>query len=169
MSDIRDVDRAPNRDELSGEQGCHIPFSRRRWTAAFAGLAQAAVMLTTGLFLLSQVHETPRLVMQMSIVSGLLILFGLASLLYVLRDLFGFVRVDKERFSARVGMTGFTVMWDEIVKWRINEVARTPEVACVELWRRDASPAYRIPGGMVSEEDLRSLRRWCRAYAGDKE
>lgn len=169
MNDSREMGNQLPRSGSASSEGCRIPFLRRRWAAAFAGQAQASVMMSTGLVLLSQLHETPRLALQMSIVGGLLVIFGVTSLLFVLRDLFGFIRVDKDRFSARVGITKFSVMWDEIAKWRINEVARTPEVACVELWCRDQTSTHRIPGGMISEEDLLALRQWCRAFAGDKE
>ena len=126
-------------------------------------------MLSTGLFLFGQVHETPRLALQMTIVSSLLVVCGLASLGFVLRDMFGFVRVDQQQFSARTGMKKFSVMWHEVAKWRINELARTPEVACVELWRHEHPAAHRIPGGMLSEQDLGTIRQACRTYAGDKE
>jgi len=147
----------------------HMEFWRNRQWIGLAALLQSALMAISGAFLLSQIPVTPRLALQITIV-GLLLAGGSMFLgLNALRDLRGFLRMDAHGLAARLGLRQVRILWDEVTKWRINDIARSPVLSAVEVWTKSSPDALCVPGGMISPSELHRVRILLNAYAAGKE
>ena len=145
-----------------------LSFVRNRWFSGLSSLVQTALMGSAGGFLFTQISSTPRLMVQMTIVSILLSLGGALIALMTVRDFFGYVRITPALVAGRTGFTSFHLAWSEVGRWRVNELAKTPELSSVELWSATESEHVMIPGGMLSKLDLQKIRRLCNAHASGK-
>jgi len=108
-----------------------MPFSRTRWFSGVSALTQAALMTGVGVFLFSQISATPKLAMQMTIVSSLLVAGGVLCSLTAVRDFLGFLSLDAKGYACRTGFKQFKGEWPQVRTWHVNEIAKTPEMACL--------------------------------------
>jgi hypothetical protein len=147
-----------------------FPFVRQRWLTGAGTLVQAALMLTTGIFLLTQISSTPNLALQISIV-GLLLSAGGCLLLWLSwSDFFGGLRIDADTMRARLTWKSFRITWPEISGWRVNEAAaKLPDLASVEIWLQDGGYPLIVPGGRLSVADHHALRQLLHYFAEGRE
>jgi len=145
-------------------------FARQRWFSGLGSLAQGGLMMGVGGFLFSQVAATPNLRVQMSIVASLLVLGGLALASRCLADFFGSVILGPGGFRARLGLRGFTVDWNEVKSWRVNESAiQFPELSAVELTLAEDCCGRSVPGGYLSAKDQHQVRHLLAAFVDGRE
>jgi len=145
-------------------------FVRRRWLAGGSKVFQAALMLGTGAFLLSQASSTPNLVLQIAVVGTLLAIGGIAILAYAVSDFLGGLRVDPHGIRVRLGWSGYSITWPEVARWRINDVAaKIPDLYSVEICTAESSLPLTVPGGCLSAADHHLLRRLFHSFAENKE
>lgn len=146
-----------------------MEFSRNRRMVGWVSLLQSTFMSLSAAFLLTQIPATPRLALQMSVVSVLLGAGALVFASHALRDLRGFLQLDPYGLAARFGIRHVRVVWDEVVQWRINDIARNPILSAVEVWTKSSPDALQIPGGMISPTDLQRVRQLLNIFAAGKE
>jgi len=160
---------AASDEEIDVEAVHSMEFWRNRQGIGLAAFLQSVLMVGSGVFLLSQIPVTPRLALQMSIVGLLLIGGSMFFALNAIRDLRGFLRLDTRGLAARLGLRQVRILWDEVTKWRINDIARSPVLAAVEVWTKSSPDALCVPGGMISQIELHRVRFLLNTYAAGKE
>src|SRR5262245_43950676 len=130
-------------------------FIKQRWLTGAGKLVQASLMLTTGIFLLSQAPSTPNLVLQIAIVGTLLSLGGVAILALAWSDFVGGLAVDQRGIRARLGWAGFSVDWPAVASWRINDsAAESADLYSVEICTGESRLPLTVPGCRLSAHDL---------------
>ncbi len=148
----------------------HFWFGRRIWTQVLGKAFQATVLLTAGIFLLVQAAATPKLIMQMSMVGGLLTIGGLAILVAAIGEIRSRLVIDQAGITARTGLTGFSIPWARIDRWSISETSRAhDQCATLAIWGVGNSQPMTVADKYFSDADRRLAHRVLRAFAFGKE
>src|SRR5262249_43544904 len=120
-----DADPAMERWPATHEIDITVPHSywlgKSQWLAGVSKSRQAGLLLAAGIFLLTQISETPNLSVQVGIVGTVLTLGGVALLVYAAGLLRAALTIDTTGVRARVGWTGFDVAWLSIERWAISD------------------------------------------------
>ncbi|MFO0905550.1 MAG: hypothetical protein U0939_21245 [Pirellulales bacterium] len=164
-----------SRDKLTGASDAPLDldavhrwhFSRRRWFAGMSALAQATCLIVVGVFLFRQISETPKLALQMTIVSSLLVVGGALCSLRAVRDFCGYLQLAPHGFVYRTGFRGGHGDWSNVKSWHVNEIAKTPELPSVRI--ETEGDQHTIPGGMLDSSDLHKVRRLLCVFAEGKD
>ena len=145
-------------------------FLKQRWLTGAGKLAQAGLMLTTGVFLMSQASSTPGLVLQIAIVGTLLAIAGVAILAHAWSDFVGALTIDQHELRARLGWSKFAVQWPAVTSWQINDdSANLADLTSVEICTVGSRLPLTLPGGRFNVQDLHRMRRLFLAFAENAE
>jgi len=140
-------------------------FAGQRWFTGAGTVTKGALMITAGVFLLSQIPATPNLVVQMAILSGLLIVGGAAFVLVSLGDFFGSLTIDEQGYRANFVLTGFSGTWSNVVNWVVHESSHNADIPAVQIWTGPQQVIHAIPGGYLSKEEGHRVHQLLRALA----
>lgn len=137
-------------------------FVRQRAVAGIRNLIAAALCLGIGGFLITHVHSTPKLSVQIILISAVCALLGLYLLPSVIVDLFGKLRVDSNGIRMSPGVFGFNIPWSELSHWNVDGVTfrfRSPKS------NHDFATNIQV----LSSGDRQELRTLLYDCVGDKE
>ena len=139
-------------------------FRSTRWRTGLVLGAGGTALLAVGLFLLSQISETPALTAQLAILGSLGVVGGLAFLTKSVRDLLGRLVINDDGISVRPGFAGFSVPWSELTRWEVKaESDRHPEDPSVRFWIQGTLCPVFIPNGWLSDDARQQLRQELRS------
>jgi hypothetical protein len=129
-----------------------------------------AVLLGTGLFLISQIGSTPGLVLQLAILGAGCTVGGLGLIMRSIRDLFGRLVIDEAGIAVRPAIMGYSISWNELSHWEVRTgMDRYPEANSILLWTGDTPCAMFVPNNWLSDQDRTQVARCLRYFAADKE
>lgn len=123
-------------------------------------------MFLVGAFLLSQIPTTAALTSQLAILGSLGLIGGASFWAYSFRDLFGRITIDDQGISARPNLMGFSIPWDELVRWEMKDDGlRHADAPSIQFWIQGEPCPMFIPNGWLNDAGREHLRQalWCRA------
>lgn len=143
-------------------------FGRRLWLSGLGLCVQAALLLVSGMFLLTQMSSTPNLVVQIALTGTLLTLGGLAVLWRAASDFMAGLRIERKGVRVHLGWTRYFVPWQNIERWSVSQ-PRIPELPAVTLWLSNKEQPVVVTGTQANEADCQEIQEVLRAFAYGKE
>ncbi len=132
--------------------------------------AIGAILLATGLFLISQIGSTPALVLQLAILGAGCTVGGLGLIMRSIRDLFGRLVIDEVGIAIRPSIVGYSISWNELSHWEVRTgMDRYPDANSILLWTGDIPCAMFVPNNWLSDHERVQIARSLRNFAADKE
>lgn len=162
--------RTTSRLSLNLTATYRFPFLRYRWLLVLGIVARSALMIVAGVFLLSQIAETPGLAVQMAVLGALLTGGGLLFLVHARGDLWGGLIVSPEGLVVANGRSSFSLAWSQVQRWRMfDQAAQACGSPTLEVWSTDAQGRSVVPGGRLNAMDSFLLHQLLCCFAGKQE
>jgi hypothetical protein len=142
------------------------------WPAAVDNLVKFVMTFAPGVFLLTQVSETPSLRVRIAVVGGLLTMGGIVFFAQAVRDLLGGLTIDAAGITCRRGLLfPKTISWSDLCRWNVNEsAAKTSAFPSIQFWTTESeSPQVTIYGARLSGKDHRLVRQLLQVFDPSKE
>lgn len=142
------------------------------WPAAVDNLVKFVMTFVPGVFLLTQVSQTPSLIFQIAIVGALLTVGGVVFFAQAARDLLGGLTIDAAGITSRRGLFfPRTISWSNLTRWSVNErAAKTAAFPSIQFWTGESdAPQVAIFGACLSEKDHRLVRQLLQVFDPSKE
>lgn len=135
-------------------------FAESRSGSGLMKAAQAAALLTVGVFLAAEATIATTLAIQLGILAFGAIAGGIAMALTAQRDLLGYIQIDSQGMKVSSGLAGFKLLWDEIEAWEVvgKENYHQPTFQQLKLWKRGAAAPWLLELGLLSCDSRLALR-----------
>jgi hypothetical protein len=145
-------------------------FGRRLWPAAFGLGLQAALLLTAGVFLLTQIASTPNLAVQIALTGGLMTIGGIALLFRSLGTFRAGLKIDCKGVCARLGWRTISVPWSRVERWSVSEQElKLAQLPGIVVWVKGNKRLFAIPNGHLDNQSRHQIHQLFHILAYGKE